>query len=76
MLQAAHPEEAARLARAEAADEVGRLLRSLSARLAPVNAQGIVVEYWALRMTGHEAEAREVLRRAAARKIPLPLDVK
>jgi tetratricopeptide (TPR) repeat protein len=76
LLQAAHPEDAARLAKAADTDETGRLLRALGNKLAPVRAQAAVTDSWTLRMTGHEAEAREVLRRAAARRIPLPLDVK
>jgi hypothetical protein len=76
LLQAAHPEDAARLVKAAAGDEADRLLRSLRLKLGPLNASTVVTEYWALRMGGGEGDPRAVLRGAAARGVPLPFDGK
>jgi hypothetical protein len=76
MLRATHPEDAARLAKALAGNEAGRLTQTLGNKISPVTATGALVEAWALRAAGNEAEARAVLRRAAERGIPLPFDVK
>ena len=76
LLRGAYPEDAARLVKAGAGDEAGRLLRGVGAKLSPVNAAGALNEYWALRMAGNAAGARAVLRAAAARGVPLPFDVR
>lgn len=75
LLRDTHPKDAARLVKANASDERGRLLRALGSKLGPMNAQGVVNEYWSLRMAGNDTEARAVLRAAAKRGIPLPFDV-
>jgi hypothetical protein len=76
MLQAAYPKEADRIVKAFPSDESGRLHRELEARLSPLSITRYLNEYWSLRMTGKEAQARDVLRRCAAEGIPLPFDVK
>jgi hypothetical protein len=75
LLRDAYPDEAARLVKLLSSDETGRLLEVLGKKLSPLSAQGAVTQFWTCRMMGNEAEARAVLRRAAARGIPLPFDV-
>jgi hypothetical protein len=75
LLRDSYPEDAARLAKTAASDESGRLLREIGGKLGPLNGQGAVNQYWALRMAGNDAAARAVLRDAAKRGIPLPFDV-
>jgi hypothetical protein len=76
VLHRSYPEEGARLVKAAGGDEAGRLGRALEARLSPLSAQGALLRHWALQMAGNEAEAREVLRRAAKAGSPLPFAVK
>jgi hypothetical protein len=73
LLRATHPEDAAQLAKAVARDEAGRLVESMSRRLAPLGAATIVNEYCSLRMAGNAEQARALLRRAAQKRVPLPV---
>ena len=74
MLRAAHPEDAGRMAQALAANELLRLKRALEVRLSPQNPGMALQQCWMLDSAGKTAEAREILKRAAAAGVPLPFD--
>jgi tetratricopeptide (TPR) repeat protein len=75
VLQATHPETAARARVALGKDEVGRLTRALALELSPVNLDAAIEEFWALKLAGKEAEGQAVLGRCAALGIPTPFDI-
>ena len=70
----ADPVEAERVARAFRVSEFDRLLREIQVALAPMSGGAVFDVFWGQQMEGRDAEAREVLRKAAARGVPLPFD--
>jgi tetratricopeptide (TPR) repeat protein len=72
MLRAAHPDKAAAIAKGLLADEAGRLNRAIKLKLAPVNASTALEAYWAAQSAGKDEEAVQILKRCAARGVPLP----
>jgi tetratricopeptide (TPR) repeat protein len=75
MLQASRPGEAERIARTLPGNEWQRLQEELERYLSPLSASGYLKEYWNLRMAGQNAQARDILRRAAADGVPMPFAV-
>lgn len=67
-------EDAARMAKIVLQDEVDRLERSIDMRLSPFSAADAYKAYWAWQIAGNEAEGIAVLKRCAARGVPIPLD--
>src|SRR5262249_5560550 len=67
---------AGRMAEALRKDEAGRLARAITLRLSPVSAAAAYETYWALKLEGKEAEGRDVLRACAARRVPMPGEIK
>jgi hypothetical protein len=76
MLRAANPDEAAKVADGVLHGERGRLQRSISQKLAPVDASTAFVAYWAMQIAGKEEKGLEILKRCAARGVPMPFDLK
>ncbi len=74
MLRAAHPDDAARLARTILGDDSGADARAIGQRLSPLSASAAFRTYWAHLIAGREAEGIEALRRCAAQGMPLPFD--
>jgi hypothetical protein len=71
-LRAAHPQEAARVAKTLLADPLAQLQRSIGQALSPLGSGTILDGYLTLRLSGKEAEAAAVFKRAAAQGVPLP----
>jgi hypothetical protein len=76
LLQAAHSDVAAEIAQAVRQDKVRSLKLTIRLRLSPLSAAPAFDSYWTYQMAGKEDEAAEVLRRCAARGVPLPFDPK
>lgn len=72
VLTAGRPAEAAAVADRVKADRRGRLRRELERATVPYASSGVLDEYWALQIAGKDAEAKQVLQTAAARKVPVP----
>jgi hypothetical protein len=72
MFRHADPAGAKRVAERVRTDAVSALERSIQRHLAPESAGRIIEDYWALRITGKDAEAVALLKESAARGIPLP----
>jgi hypothetical protein len=71
-LRFARPDEAAHMARTIRADPMTEPSLLLDRALSPVSASSVLREHWFLLLCGKQKEADEVVRRAAARGIPLP----
>jgi hypothetical protein len=76
MLQAAYPEESAKVADAYRSDELRQARRAIEAKLSLLSATSAFQQYWAAKMAGEEAKGLEVLKSCAARGVPMPFDLK
>jgi hypothetical protein len=72
LIHTAYPKEGEQMADAIRMDAAGALERSIDRTLAPLSAVQALEVYWALRIAGKNAEADQVLKKAAADGIPLP----
>jgi hypothetical protein len=71
-LRGARPADAARVGKAILADPLTAADLEVDRALAPLSADVVLRTYWLDLLTGKEAEAKEALRQAAARGVPLP----
>jgi hypothetical protein len=76
MFRLADPGLAAKVAESCRKDEVAALQRSILVQVSPYSADHVYRHAWALEMADDLEQARAVLRRAAARGVPLPFDEK
>jgi len=74
MLRAGQPDEAARVASTVRQDEVRRIGRAIDLLLSPMSATAAFDAYWSALIDGNEDEGAEILRRSAARGVPMPFD--
>ncbi len=74
MFRHADPKQATAVAEALGGDEVRRVLTVLKTRLAPLAATPACDRYWMLQVDGKQDEANAVLREAADRGVPIPVD--
>lgn len=72
ILKAVDPPRAAAAAEVIRKDRVGRLSRRLFLDLYPLDSRAALDGYWALEAEGRQADAKELLRAAAGRGVPLP----
>ncbi len=72
MLRPAHPEQAARVAKAYLQDPILQTSLAISRKTAPLSADIAYRHFWALQTAGQEAQAREILQRLADQGVPLP----
>ena len=56
-------------------DEAAALVRQINARLSPLSAAKAYDQCWAYQIAGDEPQALAVLRRCAARGVPLPIEL-
>ncbi len=74
LLQAAYPEDAAKIAQALPKNENGRLERAIDLRLTPYFAATAYTAYWAQQILGGaEGQGPAVLKRCRDLGVPLPL---
>ncbi len=76
MLRAAHPDQAAKVARAFQQDEAGRVDSDIDRMLAPMSAAEAFDGYWSALIAGKETDGVLILKRYAARGVPMPFDLK
>jgi tetratricopeptide (TPR) repeat protein len=74
MLRSAHPDEAAKVAKLLAKDADDEIDRKLGMKLSNVDAATAFGHAWSLQAAGKDDQAREVLKKLAARGVPLPFD--
>jgi predicted Zn-dependent protease len=72
-LRFSHPEEAAQVAQATRTDPLDEVERSIGGALSPLSAGAALSAHWVLLMAGKGAEADEVLKKLAARGVPMPV---
>jgi hypothetical protein len=76
LLRWSEPEAAARLTEVVRRDEASRLQRQIDDKVSPLNGTTAYRLAWALEIERKAGEADAVLRRCAARGVPLPLAAK